>query len=207
LKADRVLGFLAFVVVLYLTWSYRRERIIAPPTARKVAFLSESEGADWHDLRFRCAIEQRGATRLFHLRNEFEGHEVGIDVEVTGRLQSAIGPDAQGQFGFDRDKLKGLEVRFLRADTRSDRLIQVLDRLYQTKLGRKHMVNSFRFDAIPLRGEEHGLAKVKLFGNSNGPEGAYFEVFLNIDFREGWAEIAEKDPEYRVPMMKALSTN
>jgi len=103
------------------------------------------------------------------------------------------------------DALRGLKVTFVRSGTESDQLLKILDRLYGTKLAPKAMVQSFPLDAIPLQGEETGFAKVKLFGNSNGNENEYFEVYLNVNFNEGWAELAEKDPDYRLPLVKSLA--
>lgn len=208
MTAYLVIGLLLVMALLYLIW--RPQPKAAPSvTAKPVAFLlgPENEPDSWHDVRFKYTVEQKAGARVFHLRNDFEGKELGFDVEVEGQIRTALGHDSRGKVQIDSEKLKGLEIRFVRAGENSDRFIQVLDRLYQTKVGRPHMVESFRFDAIPLEGEENGLAKVKLFGNSNGAEAEYFELFLNIDFREGWAELAEKDPDYRGPMIKALSTD
>lgn len=198
-----VIGLLLLILGVYLIRS-RKPRLAPPGTVKPVAFLQEPENdsGGWHDVRFNYTVEQMGPRRTFHLKNNFEGGELGLDVEVEGPIQTALEDDGQGQMHIVPGNVK--HPRFVRAGDSSDRFVEVLDRLYQTKLGCRHMVNSFAFDAIPLEGEEHGLAKIKLFGNPEGKEGEYFELYLNIDFREGWAEIAEKDTDYRLPMMKAL---
>ena len=49
-----------------------------------------------------------------------------------------------------------------------------------------------------------GPTKIKLFFESEA-EDRYAEVFLNIDVRARSIELNEKDPDYRRPVVSALS--
>lgn len=48
---------------------------------------------------------------------------------------------------------------------------------------------------------------MKLFGKDGEPfdEDAYYESFFNIDFANGIAYWNEKDPDYRIPLLNAIS--
>jgi hypothetical protein len=198
-----VIAFLVLVLALY--WVQQGNRNAASPPAAPLPFLLTEPGSDWFDVRLHCTIEQKGDVRTLHLRNDYQTQTVGFDVYLRGNLQTAIGHDAQGEFKIFPEKLQGLELKFLRSGNESDRFFQVLDRLYKTNMKSARMVDSFAFDAIPLEGEQNGLAKVKLFGNPNGSEDEYFEVYFNVNFREGWAELVEKDSDYRKPLIAALT--
>lgn len=175
---------------------------------KAVSFLEAAPAKDaWYDVRFAAAVEpQAPDKRILHLRNRYEDQPVGLDVLVQGKFRTALKLEG-GSAKIDSDALRGLKVTLLRSGTESDQLLKVLDRLYGTGLQPKAMVQSFALEAIPLQGEDDGFAKVKLFGNSNGKQDEYFELFLNVNFTEGWAELAEKDPAYRVPIIRTLAAN
>lgn len=54
---------------------------------------------------------------------------------------------------------------------------------------------------------ENERIKVKIFGKDGEPfdEDAYYESFFNIDLPNGFVFWNEKDPDYRVPLLRALS--
>ena len=46
--------------------------------------------------------------------------------------------------------------------------------------------------------------KMKFFFNSEG-ESRYAEVFINLDFDAAVGQFHEKDPEYRLPLLRSLT--
>jgi hypothetical protein len=93
---------------------------------------------------------------------------------------------------------------------RSNSLVQAIDRLYSTNAGVKEMGQAIRFTGISLGGNpsdlDAGPAKIKLFFEG-ATEGRYAEIYVNIDVKVGSVELNEKDPDYRVSVVHALSGN
>jgi hypothetical protein len=89
----------------------------------------------------------------------------------------------------------------------SDTFVQVLDELYGTKLSPKVMIGEVRFTGISLGGDprdlQSGPVKIKLFFESDKQD-EYAELFTNIQLADHRLEFHEKDPDYRLAVIKAL---
>src|SRR5262245_702794 len=102
-------------------------------------------------------------------------------------------------------------VRFLRSGTESDRLISAISKLYGSKASPKRMVDEETFTAIALHQGDLDMkrdpVKLKLFGKDCEPfdQDAYYESFFNLDLANGFVYWNEKDPEYRKPLLRALT--
>jgi hypothetical protein len=70
------------------------------------------------------------------------------------------------------------------------------------------MRSAVPFTGISLEGTPHNLAagpvKIKLFFDP-GAESEYAELYLNIDLAQRRVHLDEKDPEYRAPILRALT--
>lgn len=199
-----LIAALVFFVILVIWAGMRNRRLTssAPvPVAGEIEF-STSEGDGWYDLKFHFTVSSSGESRAFRLRNHFEDAEVGMTVVIPHTIQNGLRQDEKGQWYVAQEAIQ--TVLFVRDGEPSDRLVRAMNRLYKTGLTGKRMVDVVSLEAIPLEGEQQGLPKIKLFGGPNEDEEAYFELYLNLDFQRSVAEIAEKDPDYRLPMMKAL---
>lgn len=90
----------------------------------------------------------------------------------------------------------------------SDALVSAVDDLYGTHLSPEKMRRQTEFAALSLEGHpkklESGPCKLKLFFESED-ENRYAEVYLNIDLAGSRVELAEKDEEYRRPLLLALT--
>lgn len=86
-----------------------------------------------------------------------------------------------------------------------------LAKLYTVSDAKRRMVESFKFTGIALHQDdvdmESELIKIKLFGNDGKemPEKDYFESFFNLDLSSHLVFWNEKDPDYRLPLIRALS--
>ena len=75
------------------------------------------------------------------------------------------------------------------------------------------MVDEETFTAIALHqgriDMDNEPIKLKIFGKDGEPfdEDAYYESFFNVDLPNGLANWNEKDPDYRVPLLQALSSD
>jgi hypothetical protein len=197
----------ALIVVAVFFRSQRKENTLANSAAIEkppsMDIVRSAAPDAWHDIPFKSSVEQKPDHRVAHLRNTYNGKPLGFDVALYGTFRNALHSN-NGKAELDAKALEGLKVVLLRSGPESDEFLRVLDDFYGTKQSVNAMVPSFELQPIPLQGEnEGGLAKIKLFGNTDS-ETEYFEVYLNVNFKEGWAELAEKDPDYRLPMVRTL---
>jgi hypothetical protein len=90
----------------------------------------------------------------------------------------------------------------------SDRFLTALDQLYGTKQHVRKMGAQTEFTAMSLGGDPTHLrtapVKLKLFFESDDDR-RYAELYLNIDVGAGTVELAEKDPDYRPAIVRALT--
>ena len=98
-------------------------------------------------------------------------------------------------------------VELLSVATASDALVRVLDELYGVRGGADAMRERVNCAAVALSGDPPSVAtqrtNMKLFMNSDDPDGAA-ELYLNVDVASGRIELHEKDPDYRVNVIRAL---
>jgi len=143
----------------------------------------------------------------FHLSASHEGAVVGFDVVVVQGIQGGF----DDNMDLIPDHVYRRGVQFLRSGPESDHLIAVLSELYGVRGRTRRMVESFSFTAIALH--QHPVAadaptiKIKLFGNDgeDSAEDDYFESFFNLSLQSGFVFWNEKDPDYRDPLIRALS--
>ena len=86
-----------------------------------------------------------------------------------------------------------------------------IDALYGTRIGSSKMVPEESFTVIALhQGDldfEREHVRMKLFGKDGEPfdEDAYYESFFRVDLANRLAFWNEKDTDYRVPLIRALT--
>lgn len=165
---------------------------------------SESEG-EFQDLVFAISAHTRNpnGSQTVVASAEVGGEPVEVAFEISpswkgGALKGAGFTSFQGTVG-------------LRSLGRlSDRLVQAMDRLYKTNLAPGGMQALTTFTGISLEGNptepEAGPVKIKLFFESENEE-RYAELYLNIDLKASRVYLNEKDPEYRKPVIRALSAS
>ena len=166
--------------------------------------ITSPSDTSWHDLRFR--IQQLGSlpngAQLLRVAGTYRGTPVALGV--------LLGPSwKEGRLGADVPLVTysgSVEVRSL--GEQSDRLLAALDELYSTRQRATKMGVQTEFAAISLGGDPTHLraapVKLKLFFESDD-ESRYAELYLNIDTGTGTVELAEKDPDYRTAIVRALT--
>ena len=89
----------------------------------------------------------------------------------------------------------------------SDRLIEIISKLYEKPIKTKFSDKKIVFVALSLNEEkanlENGSFRFKIFFNEE--DGLYSEFYLNTDLINGTVELREKDEEYRASIIKVLS--
>ena len=181
---------------------------VSPPNAatQQAALpdITSHSDTSWHDLSFR--IQQLGnlpnGAQLLRVAGTYRGAPVALGV--------LLGPSwKEGRLGADVPLViysGTVEIRSL--GEQSDRFLAALDELYGTKQRAQKMGAQTKFAAISLGGDPAHLkaapVKLKLFFESDD-ESRYAELYLNIDIGTGTVELAEKDPDYRTAIVRALS--
>jgi len=165
--------------------------------------IASHSDTSWHDLSFR--IQQLGnlpnSAQLLRVAGTYRGAPVALGV--------LLGPAwKEGRLGADVPLvIYSGTVEFRSLGEQSDRLLAALDELYGTKQRAKKMGAQTEFAAISLGGDPVHLraapVKLKLFFESDD-ESRYAELYLNIDMGTGTVELAEKDPDYRLAIVRAL---
>jgi hypothetical protein len=163
---------------------------------------SETEEG-FQDLVFavKAHVRHPDGTRLITASGQANGEAVEFAVQLAsawkgGAIKSVDFPTFQGL------------VILRSTGEASDRLVKVMDALYETKLAPAGMLTATEFTGISLQGNpsalEAGPVKIKLFFESKDEE-RYAELYLNVDLKASRVELHEKDPEYRKPVIRALS--
>jgi hypothetical protein len=143
----------------------------------------------------------------FHISASSEATVVGMDVVIR--------KDIQGGWDTEMNLVKNHVYRegatFIRSGIESDRLIMRIASLYELPHTGIEMVSKETFTAIALHHGEIDLrnepVKIKIFGRDGEPfdETIYNESFFNIDLANGFVNWNEKDPDYRKPLIRALT--
>lgn len=146
--------------------------------------------------QFACLIEARGL---------YQGRDIGLRVRLSADLSE---PDPTGDIPEASFRKDGVEFQSLGEPTRDMALI--LQEAYGVKFKSNSIRKSLSMTSTTLEGNpkqiEQQELKFKLFFDENEEEGLYFEIYLNIDKKNGTLTLAEKDEEYRQNILRAFLT-
>lgn len=162
------------------------------------------------DLTFQITmLTDDGNHYRFHIAASHDNCELGLDVILVKGIKSCF----DGNMELINDHIYRLGVRFIRSGLESDRLIAAIRKFYGADDAPQKMVAEESFTAIALhQGEldfENDCIKLKLFGRDGEPidEDAYYESYFNVDMANRLIYWNEKDPDYRQPLLAALTAN
>jgi hypothetical protein len=136
-----------------------------------------------------------------------DGKTLGISVTLPRRIQAGLSADVE----VIRENVLRDAIVFERTGAESDRLLTTLARLYGRRPPSTRLAASVTFTGIALhQGEidvEREPVKLKLFGHDKPDDDPklYNETFFNMDLPNRLVFWNEKDPEYRRPLLSALS--
>ena len=148
----------------------------------------------------------------FYSFNLFASHR-GKKVGLAVRLVKNVGPGFDADMNLIKDHVYHHGVSFRSLGQVSDDLITALSELYGQDARVIRMVQEETFTMIALQQGDTDLelcsVRMKLFGRDSEPfvEDDYYESFFHVDFPNGFAYWNEKDPDYRVPLIRALSAD
>jgi hypothetical protein len=177
--------------------------LLGASSAKLLPEITSESDQNFHDLVFQLDAQTKNGNGERQLRcyGLYRGKRVGFDVALRPSwkaisLGSNLPKSYQGS----------VELRSLGPE--SDALVRAVDNVYGTRVSPKSMNASTLFAVISLEGSPEDLSlgpvKLKLFFESDDEE-RYAELFLNIDQAAGRVHLDEKDPDYRRPVVLALS--
>ena len=152
--------------------------------------------------------EQDGTVTLI-LRATSNGTSVGFGAMVRRDIRAGLDADSN----LVKDHVYRRGVFFFRTGPESDRLMTAFARAYGDETPSKVMIEKEEFTVIALAQGDLDIlsepARMKIFGN-DGPadsEDDYYESFFNLDIPGGYAYWNEKDPEYRGPLLRSMTSS
>jgi len=152
-------------------------------------------------------LKQDASFHYFNILASHNGRKVGLAV----KLLSEVGPCFDADMNLIRKNVYRAGVSFRSLGQVSDDLITALGDLYELGIGALRMVPEETFTMIALQSGETDLAtdavRMKLFGRDaeTFDEDDYYESFFHVDLQRGVASWSEKDPDYRVALVRGLS--
>lgn len=171
--------------------------------------LTAGFGENWFDCVFAVEDGARAETggRVLRAAARHSGERVALEADLGSVWEELVFSEDPVITGF-----RG-EVRLRRPGAEGDTLVRTLDVLYGTGIGAHAMATEIRFAAISLEGDprapDRAPVRIKLFYEPAGLteddyEDWYAEVYLNLDLAAGRLWLAEKDADYRAPLVRAL---
>ena len=152
-------------------------------------------------------LEEGETYFIFDMKAFYNEKNLSIRVKVNKNIQAGFDQECnviQGRF-YDQG------VVFMSTGTESDNLLNVMAKLYGIDLMSIEMTEEESFTAFALHQEEFDIrkdaVKIKIFGRDKeeDSEDEYNESFFNLDLTNGLVFWNEKDQEYRVPLILALT--
>lgn len=160
--------------------------------------ISEAAGFVDIDLPITEITREAGLTRIA-ARGNIGGTVVGFEVDFpsTSKRSDEKIPLSLGT----------AQIRTLGAVSNS--FVTLLASRYKIPAPAKTMVPSVYASVVALQGDPaqvlNGVTQMKFFFFDSGPEDRYAEVFVNVDAKNRVLEFHEKDPDYRRPLLLALT--
>ena len=160
----------------------------------------------WKDLIFTITKKEKLENGYWSLicKAKYKNKIVGLKINIADGIPAGIVNEEIDNTSFAS---KGVEIYSIGKE--SDKLIEVISKLYEQPIKSKFESEKLTFTAFPLNKEkavlENGRFHFKLFFDENKEQNLYAEIFLNPDLKNGTIELNEKDEEYRANIVKLLS--
>ena len=166
---------------------------------RELHILTEEEEGGGADIRLSISeIEKNDSFTFYKILSTYNQKEIGFEVDIPAKPELKV------------------PLQLKSTGQNSNDFLQVLANLYKTKIDstkkftkncKAAFIDMNEYAKEKLGGEISGIAglkELKLFFES-GNEKDYAELYLNINEKEHWIEVQEKDEEYRRPIIRLLS--
>ena len=170
--------------------------------------LTSNQDAEegWQDLIFTITEKKKMNNGFWSLtcKAKFKNQIVGLKINIADGISEGIVNGEINNKGFSSKS-----VEFLSIGKESDKLIEIISKLYEQPKKSKFTSEKLIFNVFSLNREtailENGHFKFKLFFDDNNEKNLYSEIYVNPDLKNGTIELNEKDEEYRSNIVKLLS--
>ena len=141
-------------------------------------------------------------SKRFTVKNTLNGQKVSFVLELLPEWDAKPIEDMDAHFywGFATITSTGSE---------SDAFIRQVAKLYNIQTPVEKFKNSISAQVVGLANDpteiESSPVKMKFFLNPDADENLYSEIFINIDLNTNTLEFNEKDPDYRLPLVRSLA--
>jgi hypothetical protein len=179
-------------------------RADSTPALRPVGLPNNSGGVDV-DLPVtdvQCVVSDGCRIKALGL---YKGQQVGINIRFPG-----IQPNTSAQNHSGRSLIAELSggVILEPQGTSTQNLLRMLSALYRHPRSRFAPPGELRLAAVMLAGNPADLKtarlEIKVFHGDDERQRDYFELFINTDLPHGFIELAEKDSDYRLPILRSF---
>lgn len=141
-------------------------------------------------------------TRRFVVKNRLNEQKVGFVLELSPHWKAK--PTENGDITFYWGNANIFSV-----GAESNAFINQVANLYGIKGTVKKFKNKIPAQVVGLANDPREMdsssIKMKFFFSPDAHENLYSEVFINIDLKKKVLEFNEKDPEYRLPLVRSIT--
>lgn len=207
-SSSTIVTALVLLVVLFLVNQRKKDRVHRSVARFKRTFHPKGQEAGFVDVTL--SISERSLNDGVHWFTLSAWHDrllvglkLGLPMEIPPGLKEGGELDTQNGFMPNAVRLRSIGGP-------SDRLINSLAALYGVDLPVKRFtareldLTAFSLNAGKLTLSEPTIGRLKVFFESE--DGTYAELYLNFDTTNALIELSEKDPEYREPLLRILSS-
>jgi hypothetical protein len=136
-------------------------------------------------------------------RGKVHGSVIGLIVDILPKWAGQETEDGTATFYWGKARCRSLGQE-------SDQFVGLLAKCYGMTPAQRTMLPSIEVSAVGLNDNPKQVLaspiKMKFFFEENSEEN-YSEVFINIDVPNQMLEFHEKDPDYRIPLLRSLGGN
>ena len=136
-------------------------------------------------------------------KGQYKGTIVGIGIKIKNGLRPGL---VNGEM--DNTTWARYAVEISTIGEESDNFVKVVSKLYGIPTDKPFSNDPIVFTCFSLNSKvawlKEGYFKFKLYFDDTNKSGIYTEVFLNLNLKEGYIEIPDRNPQHRGGFVKAM---
>jgi hypothetical protein len=184
------------LVILFSSCSTKKEKIVFEKREMTVSNAEEGWGGD---VKLSIvSIIPNDTGKIIAVLSSFKGKEMGFNIKIPNKKSDS------GGFG------SGLTLSS--SNISSDIFLKTLSEIYNVKKTDNKFINNISINFVDLAAITAQLTGKSISDSEQKQYKLFFEnekenaeLYLNIDEKEGWVELKEKDSEYRIAILNFLS--
>lgn len=166
------------------------------------AILGDEEGFVDVSLSISKYETLNNGTKRFLIRNTLNGLKVSFIVELLPKWDAKPIENTNAIFYWGN-------ANIISVGAESDVFLTQIAALYGIESAEKLLKKNISAQVVGLANDPKSIEsipiKMKFFLSPDEDENLYSEVFINIDLKNKVLEFNEKDPEYRLPLVRSMA--